>query len=276
MLPQRIITAVILGILTLAVVSYLPPQWFNLLALLVILIAAWEFSGLFKAWNYVIRVGFLLVVVLSAFFSQLIPVSYIIITGTIWWLVAPYFLWQYTTKEQNYFTHLPWQVLVGIVMFIPSWVSLVVIRSSFGIEILIYLLVIIWAADVGAYFVGRFWGQHLLAPKISPKKTFEGLAGGIFLALLVAFVWIVLLQFKLSSVSDFGTNFSSSSKIRFLILTIVSCLWSTIGDLFESMLKREAQVKDSGKLLPGHGGMYDRIDSLIAALPIFTLGLLLI
>lgn len=276
MLLQRIITAIFLGILTLVGMIYLSSEGFSLLASLIMLIAAWEFSGLFKNWNYLKRSSFLMALVLAGFITQFAPIVLILVSGVLWWLAAPYFLWRYTEKGDNYFTQLIWQGILGVVMFIPAWVSLIVMRKVLGIEFLFYLLAIIWATDIGAYFTGRFLGKHLLAPKISPKKTWEGLLGGIFLALLIAIAWILLLQIKFSTTSNMGFKFSVSSKVTFLVLTIVTCLWSAIGDLFESMLKRQAGVKDSGKLLPGHGGMYDRIDSLIAALPIFTLGLLLI
>lgn len=276
MLLQRTVTAVIFGTLTLAGVVYLSPLGFSLLASLIILIAAWEFSGLFKNCNYLKRSGFLLILGLGAFVTQFIPAWYILAGGVLWWLVAPYFLWRYTIEEHHCFTHLMWQVILGILIFIPAWVGLIMISNFFGKEFLFYLLAVIWATDIGAYFVGSFWGKRLLAPKISPQKTLEGVLGGISSALLIAALWILLLQPKLSTASYVGFKFSGSSKVTFLILTIVTCLWSVIGDLFESMLKRQADVKDSGKLLPGHGGMYDRIDSLVAAIPIFALGVLLI
>ncbi|MDR1057364.1 MAG: phosphatidate cytidylyltransferase [Coxiellaceae bacterium] len=268
MLLQRIITAIILGTLTLIGIMYLSLKGFSLLAALIMLIAAWEFSGLFKNWGYTKRSGFLIILVLIGYLTQFVSILPILAVSVLWWVMAaPYFLWSYTIKGNDYFAYFIWQVIVGIIMFVPAWVSLIVIRKTFGIEFLFYLLAIIWATDIGAYFVGRYLGKHLLAPKISPKKTWEGVGGGFYLALLIAAFWVLLL--------NVGLKFSLSSKITFLALTLVTCLWSVIGDLFESMLKRIAQVKDSSTLLPGHGGMYDRIDSLIAALPIFTLGLLL-
>ena len=120
------------------------------------------------------------------------------------------------------------------------------------------------------------WGKHLLSSAISPKKTVEGLLGGILTALLVAIAGVFLLKSAIVKPSVMGFDFSPLKNISLVMLSLVTCLWSVIGDLFESMLKRLAGVKDSGKILPGHGGMYDRIDSLTSAIPIFALGLLLI
>jgi phosphatidate cytidylyltransferase len=191
----------------------------------------------------------------------------ILIGGVLWWMiVAPYCLWQYAKKEDTYLSRIVWQEAMGIIMFVPAWISLIIIRQFFGVELLFCLLIMIWTIDCGAYFVGVYLGQHLLVPMISPKKTWEGLFGGFFLALLVTVLWV----------NHLNLDLRFTNKVIFWIIIFITCLWSIIGDLFESMLKRISQVKDSGILLPGHGGLFDRMDSLIAALPIFTLGLLVI
>lgn len=266
MLSKRVITAVVLGLLIIIGVIYLPPLGVSLLALLIILLAAWEFSGFFSEWTYPIRIGFLGTLILISSLTQFGLALPILVLGAMWWLIAPYILWRYVTDERNYFTRLIWQGLLGIIIFVPCWVGIITIYRNFGAGFLFYLLSIVCATDIGAYFVGRFWGRHLLAPKISPKKTFEGLWGGIFAALLIAIAGILWL----------GIGVSGFSGVSFVMLTVITCLWSVIGDLFESMLKRQVGIKDSGLLLPGHGGVYDRIDSLTAAIPIFALGLLLI
>ena len=126
---------------------------------------------------------------------------------------------------------------------------------------MIYLLTLVWVADIGAYFSGRRYGRHKLAPGISPGKTWEGVAGGLVLNAL----WISLV-FLLSD--GWGISYLS-----FLVLGLITSAISVVGDLYESILKREAGLKDSGKLLPGHGGVLDRIDSIIAATPVFISGL---
>ncbi|MBU0744091.1 MAG: phosphatidate cytidylyltransferase [Gammaproteobacteria bacterium] len=276
MLIKRIITAVILGSLIMIGVIYLPPIGVSLLALSIVLIGAWEFSGFFSKWTLIVRISFLLTLIAISFLTQLLPVLPILILGTLWWLIAPYFLWRYSSAKDNCFTKLVWQWLLGIMIFIPCWLGIVIIYRNFGMEFLFYLLATVCAMDIGAYFTGRLWGKHLLASEISPKKTFEGVWGGVFAALLIAIAGVLWLKFNLIKSTGIGVDFSNLSSISFVMLTLVACLWSVVGDLFESMLKRQAGVKDSGGLLPGHGGVYDRVDSLTAAIPIFALGLLLI
>jgi phosphatidate cytidylyltransferase len=128
---------------------------------------------------------------------------------------------------------------------------------------LMYLLTLVWLADIGAYFSGRKFGRRKLAPTISPGKTWEGVYGGVGANL----VWMLLIYW-LTDGFEIGLS-------QFLLIGVATVLISVVGDLFESILKREAGVKDSGKLLPGHGGILDRIDSMIAASPVFVSGLLL-
>lgn len=276
MLVPRIITALIFGLLIILAIVYLSPLGINLLALVLVALAVWEFSGLFRNWHYQMRIIYLLLFLAVAILVQSVAALPILIIGVIWWLVAPYLLWHYALTGHNYFTNLIVQGALGLVIFIPCLVGLVTIHGRFGTEFLLYLLAIVWATDIGGYFAGSFWGKHLLVPTISPRKTFEGLCGGVLAALLIAVIGLLLLKFNLVKSSGIRFNFSGLRGVSLVLLTLVTCLWSVIGDLLESMLKRQAGVKDSGNLLPGHGGIYDRIDSLVAALPIFALGLLLI
>ncbi|OTG91537.1 phosphatidate cytidylyltransferase [Acinetobacter sp. ANC 3813] len=127
---------------------------------------------------------------------------------------------------------------------------------------LMYLFLLVWGADSGAYFVGRKFGKKKLAPDVSPNKSVEGLYGGIATAMIIVIVVEVLYL-----------NLSLAEHILFLILSVVTVFSSVLGDLFESMIKRRAGIKDSGRILPGHGGVLDRIDSLLAAAPIFAAGM---
>src|SRR3989304_7455901 len=272
MLAQRVITAILFGLIIILGIFYLSPVGFDFLLFLIVTLAVWEFLGLFNGWDYQKRAGFLVLFILTSMLTQFLPVLPILTIGVLWWLVAPYFLWRYAADARNYFTSMIWQGLLAALVFIPCWTGSVIINGRFGKGFLLYLLVIVCVTDIGAYFAGRFWGKHLLAPGISPKKTVEGLLGGILAALLVAIASVFLLKSAIVKPSVMGFNFGLLNNISLVMLSLVACLWSVIGDLFESMLKRLAGVKDSGKILPGHGGMYDRIDSLTSAIPIFALG----
>jgi phosphatidate cytidylyltransferase len=133
-----------------------------------------------------------------------------------------------------------------------------------GSWLILFVLLLVWAADTGAYAVGKLFGKHKLAPSVSPGKTWEGFFGGMVLAIIVAVIAAKLL------------NIQSRDTTLFLVCCVVTVIASVLGDLFESLTKREAGIKDSGTIFPGHGGMLDRIDSLIAAAPIFALATLLL
>jgi len=149
-------------------------------------------------------------------------------------------------------------------VLVPAWASLVVIHGvdPQGPRLLLFLMVLIWVADSFAYFAGRRWGRTKLAPVISPGKTREGVYGALAGAVLCGggLVWLM----------------PQGNPLLLILFCLLIVLVSVVGDLFESLMKRQAGVKDSGSLLPGHGGMLDRIDSLTAAAPLFLLGLLLL
>jgi phosphatidate cytidylyltransferase len=262
MLIPRIITAALLVLLVLVAIFYLPPLWFKILAALLVFFAAWELSGLFWQQSPMKRGLFLLASLLIFLGLEFTRPFLGMVAGVGFWVIAPYILAHYTKTGTSVAKNEVSKWLIGILIFIPCLLSLIELKTTFGAAYLLYILVIVWITDIGAYFAGRIFGNKKLAPKISPKKTVEGLLGGLIFALVAAIIGNLLLTAHLNW--------------TLLLLTMVASLWSVIGDLFESMLKREANVKDSGSLLPGHGGVYDRIDSLTAALPIFTLGMLFI
>jgi phosphatidate cytidylyltransferase len=154
--------------------------------------------------------------------------------------------------------------LSGLLVLVPTGVALVALHRSgeAGPGLVLLLLVLVWAADSGAYFAGKRWGRRKLAPTVSPGKTVEGVCGGLTLAMVAAISgWYVLQP---------GTLALGPA----IAISLATVVFSIVGDLYESMLKRQHSVKDSGTLLPGHGGMLDRIDSLTAASPVFALGVL--
>jgi len=263
MLKQRILTATVLFIVAIAGILFLPQTIFDMAVAVVGIMAATELAFLFWKYNILMRATFLAIIVIFFVLVKLVSPYYMLFVAVFWWLAVPYFIWQYSKRKNSELDDDIWRVLIGILVFVPFMIGLIVIRKIFGPFYLLYIITVVCFTDIGAFFAGKFWGKNLLVPTISPKKTIEGFLGGIILAMLIAVAGGFLLKFE-----DMHLLF-------LLTLTLVACLWSVIGDLFESMLKRQVGAKDSGILLPGHGGIFDRIDSLTSAIPIFALGLLL-
>lgn len=203
---------------------------------------------------------YIVVVLLLAIGSILLPVlwPYIWAVAVVIWLNTAVWVKKYPSFTDWYVRPL---VILGAVLLISAVVAIYAIWLS-SPWWLMYVFALVWGADSGAYFVGRLFGKHKLAPNVSPAKSIEGLVGGLLttaiIVLLVAFVQL-----------DLNTN----ALIVFIGLSLLTVLASVQGDLFESMVKRKAGIKDSGTILPGHGGVLDRIDSILAAAPVFALGM---
>ena len=174
------------------------------------------------------------------------------------WIISLYWVKNYPSYDGWYNPSLN---IIGLVIISAAVTAIFDVWSS-SPWWLMYLFLLVWGADSGAYFVGRKLGKRKLAPEVSPNKSIEGLLGGIVTVALI----IIFVQSKY-------LNLSLSQHILFLILSIIAVFSSVQGDLFESMIKRRAGIKDSGRILPGHGGVLDRIDSLLAAAPIFAAGM---
>ena len=267
MLKQRIITALLLVPLVLGALFFLPLKFFALLAALVFLLASREWSAFVTAqpqqW---LPLVFCLLLGASLFWvpvEQLwIPQLHPLVMGVLWTAVS----WWLLGRESIWL-----KSLFGLVTLVPFFWSLVAIRGynfyhdpMMGAWILLFVMGLVWAADSGAYFFGKAFGKHKLAPAVSPGKTIEGMLGGLFTASLLAIgvTWFM--------------GFVPAKMGTVLLCSLLAVLASVLGDLAESMFKREAGIKDSGTLLPGHGGILDRIDSLTAALPVFLLSYLLL
>jgi len=264
MLVQRTITGIVLSLLVIFCIFYLPTNWFEVISSSIVLFSAWEASSLFWNNRFNIRIIFLFsLLVIFLLFHFLFSETLLIIFGVFWWLFTPFLLSYYSKFQKPLLRNNMWKWMEGILIFLPCLSGILILRKYFGPSYLLYVLIIVWMTDIGAFFAGKFWGKHKLAEVISPKKTIEGLFGGIAAALVTATIGGILI------------NSYSMKLIILLLLAFIVSLWSVIGDLYESMLKRIANVKDSGHILPGHGGIYDRIDSLTAAVPIFTLALFL-
>ena len=263
MLKQRILTALILAPLALAGVFLLPPAGFAVFIGLVIMLGGWEWGNLAGFEQTGARIGFAL---LTGFFCWLVadlPVVWVLGVAAVWWVVALWLVKGYPASAhycENRFVRL----LMGLLTLVPAWFSLVQLKDmERGGWLIFMVLVMVWAADCGAYFAGRAFGKTKLARNVSPKKTLEGGVGGILLAVLI-FAGVAL-----------WNDYTFARGLALLLLTVLTVLVSILGDLWESMLKRERGIKDSSDLLPGHGGVLDRIDSLTAAVPVFTLALVL-
>ncbi len=265
MIKKRIITGIILVAIVLSLIIFSPIQLFLFLSTLTFLFAAWEWGKLIKLRHTWSRFLFVIIIALAMFSVLYTNIQIILWVAAAWWLFAFIWVWLYP-KGADLWAHSVWvRSCMGILVLVPCWLAINMIRSAQnGVGVLLFLLFIIWAADTGAYLFGKWMGKHQLIARVSPKKTWEGLIGGLILSLLVATIGVDLLQIP----------FSLLPKILFLSVVVV--LFSVNGDLFESMLKRQAGLKDSGHYLPGHGGLLDRIDSLTAAAPIFLLGCLLL
>jgi phosphatidate cytidylyltransferase len=268
MLKQRILTALVLAPLALGAVLWLPTHILALVFGVVLLVGGREWallSGLVKPLE---QLGYVLVLALSLLFAasileqtQWIPR---LLTGSLfWWLFILFRVSRFHDTALLTGFRLS-QSLEGILVLSPAWFALVLIHglTPDGPKLLIFLLLLIWSADIAAYFAGRRWGRVKLAPRVSPGKTREGVYGAMASALL----WGLLYAWWQEGMALQRVPLA-------LLLCLVTVLFSVLGDLFESMLKRQRGVKDSGVLLPGHGGMLDRIDSLTAAAPVFLLGL---
>lgn len=262
MLMQRVLTATVLAGLSIWALFKASPELWTIIILGIGLIGAWEWSGFAKLTVKWRKGLYALAVMTLAYFS----IEYL----------NPALLWTLTLLEVL--------VLIGVVityqrskgqggslstvlilllgfLFIPLFTTAMIqFRLNLSPEALLLSLFVIWAIDTGAYFSGRRFGKNKLAEFVSPGKTWEGVYGGVLLAFIIALAGVYLVQ--------------PTIQLHYIVFSVIAAIiavFSVFGDLFESVLKRQADLKDSGSILPGHGGILDRIDSLIVAVPMFYL-----
>ncbi|MES2663442.1 MAG: phosphatidate cytidylyltransferase [Pseudomonadota bacterium] len=260
-LLQRVITALCLVPLVLAGIFFLSNEAFAVLALIILVMAGWEWATLAHRSEIKQRLYFVVGILISIAIISQLRADWVYWVSGIWWLIATLLVILFPRGENLWgkSSAISW---MGYLTLALAWFALVDLQSTDnGSRLMLFILCIIWGADTGAYFAGRRWGRTKLAPNVSPGKSVVGFFGGLIVTLL--FTLAVLSQLNLASVD----------KMYYLMLTMLTVVASVVGDLFESMIKRHSKVKDSGHLLPGHGGLLDRIDSMTAALPIFTAGL---
>ena len=272
-LKKRIVTGVILAVSVIAAVSLLPPQPLAAVLGAVVAIAAWEWSRLMGLENPGIRLLCPLLAVLGmlglywyaelAATPVLANVQPFLGLACLWWAVALLWVKGYPGSAELWGNRFMLS-LMGVLVLLPPWLSVVFLLSyEHGRLLLLAMVVVVAFADIGAYFSGKQWGKRKLAPLVSPGKSWEGFWGGMLTCMALALLAGLSLEVPVLSLPA--------------IVAIVACtaLASVLGDLVESMVKRQVGVKDSGTLLPGHGGFLDRIDGITAAAPVFALGLIL-
>jgi len=271
----RVIAALVMAPFAIGAILLLPTSWLVMLAALVFLVGLWEWFKLAEIddtlQRTVLLTANLLLMVLLVWASRgstdLVPLRLMALVGAGWWLLALLWLRFFHFASDHETWARVFKLAAGTLAVVPAWCALGLIHSSQpnGHIWLFVALAIVWAADSGAYFAGRHFGGRWfagrkLAPRISPNKTLEGLLGGLAAGMLVAAVGALLA----------GAGMAQLPGV--LLVAVFTVLFSVVGDLFESLLKRHVGAKDSGDVIPGHGGVLDRIDGVLAALPIFVLG----
>lgn len=267
MLKQRLLTAAILIPLVIWGIFSLPDSGFAALLATFVILGAWEWTRICEIKNSALRVVYLAVFSLCLFLlwenesPELTQLVLLLSLG--WWLCAIVLMLAYSRGKDILQGQRSIKVLIGFVLLLPAFFALISLRVDpiFGPTYVLLLLILIWSADSAAYFAGRKFGKRKLLPAVSPGKSWEGVAGAMFATVLVALAAAFYFELPL---------------LKFVILAVVITAISIVGDLTESLFKRQVKIKDSGVLLPGHGGVLDRIDSLTSAAPFFLGGMLLI
>jgi phosphatidate cytidylyltransferase len=263
MLRVRIVTASILGVALLVSLFSLPARWTVLVFAVVLTLAAWEWAGFGALRNRAARLAYTTAIAVILSLSWLWssnPKHLLLLLGAacVWWAIACVWLTVAPSRHQPALA-----LICGVPVLVPAFIALARVQIAArgfarGPEMVLWMLLLVFAADIGAFFVGRSLGRHKLAPRVSPGKTWEGAIGGLAAVAVVALIGSL----------HFGLPVAQGVMFGFAI-----GIFSIVGDLTESMFKRSAGLKDSGRLLPGHGGILDRIDSVTAAAPLYALGL---
>ena len=272
MTRTRVIAALILTPIAIAAILLLPTAWMLALAAIVFLGGLWEWfrladieDTLARSVLLVVNLALMVAIVWGSRTSQgfsFVLLQLMTVIGVAWWLLALLWLRHFEFGADHASTHARvFKLAAGTLAIVPAWCALGFLHGSEadGHRWLFIALAIVWAADSGAYFAGRHYGKRKLSPRISPNKTVEGLVGGLVCGLVVALAFAPFAGARLGELPLVA------------LAAFAAILFSVVGDLFESLLKRHVGAKDSGALSPGHGGILDRIDGVVAALPVFAL-----
>jgi len=270
MLKQRTITALVLVPLGILVVLFMPTLLLSLITSIVVIVALWEWTRLA---GFATRPARSAAVALAAL--ALVPLWllrdtpaawWVIGAGVAWWVVGTWWLGHFSYGAAPTRENAARKFIAALLATLPAWLALAKLHAepSHGPGWALFALMLVWTADIGAYFTGSRYGKKKLCPQISPNKTIAGVYGALGGAALVAAIGAWVLDAR------------GAAWVAVILLALVTVGASIVGDLYESLIKRQAAVKDSGTLFPGHGGMLDRFDSVFAALPVFVLGKALI
>lgn len=302
MLVQRILTASVLAAVVILAVFQLPAIYFSLFIAIVTLIGAWEWLSMTGVDNMKKKIVFYLALILPMLgvtywtvFLELLgeamewPEIKDYSDALEWFVIAPVFFWILAmivirqSEVQLLQTEFKPRVIAfaGWLVLLSAWMFLSKLRAYYGPGMVLYFLILIWAADISAYFVGKKWGKDKLAPNISPGKTVQGMYGALSSAVICGIGFHIYGRMSATEESSEAQDgmlryLDELVFVDMLMLSVFTVLVSIYGDLFFSLFKRRAGLKDSSNLLPGHGGILDRVDSIIAAAPFFYAGIVLI
>ena len=269
MLKQRVLTAAILIPLLLVSIIWLPGQYFALLIAFVATVGAWEWTKIMQLTalqkKFLYMAIFVVALTICWFVTSLYPesASFMLYGSLLWWICALLLIVSYPRRNELC-GNIIISGLIGIVILVPCWLSITLLHNKYeqGIQLVVYLFALIAVADSGAYFGGRFWGRNKLAPSVSPGKSWEGVISGLVCVGVLAYFCVEIVMQRPPDWQSTGV---------FIVISLVTAAFSIVGDLTESMFKRRVGLKDSGSILPGHGGVLDRIDSMTAAAPLFAI-----
>jgi phosphatidate cytidylyltransferase len=267
MLFKRALTVIFLLPAVIFVVIQKNNDIFVFSLMVVLLLAIHEYCNLASLKNGLIKTAYIFTLLITFYFLNNQSIHFmpswilaILVLATLWWLSTIYLILSFPKNSAYWHDNVAFRLIIGFLVFMPMLVSLSAIHRI-NSNALMLLLSLVWAADCGGYFFGKAFGKNKLCPNVSPGKTIEGVLGGVFLS-------SVIVNFYLFFVTE---GFTIKDYFYFNVLSIIVVAASVAGDLLESAFKRLANAKDSGNLLPGHGGVFDRIDSLTAAAPFFFL-----
>lgn len=266
MLKYRLMTAAILIPLVLFLLFYLEPPTFFVVSGLFFLLASVEWTSFMGLRSFLGRIFYIVIMATSMAMMLKLPVTmFFILTVTFMWWMAALGLVCFYPRSKVLLNSKSVIGVMGILTIVPCWLALNYLRAEeYGLYIILFIFALIWGADTVAYFVGRKWGKTKLAPLVSPGKSVQGAVGALIYAAV------------LTIIAGLFTDTIPIVLFSAVMLSVVTVVFSIVGDLFESMLKREVGLKDSGAILPGHGGLLDRIDSLTAAAPVYVFGSILL